>query len=826
MLLVHVAGMADLGISLARDGRQRDRGEVGEEAGRRLAQLRECASDDVLADLLFDLRFTPAGTEVGGSGLPHAVSPLRKELRAVAHHEPAEGDDDGRVEVLIIGVKGGRTPTADLATVLAAALERVSTAAGRLAGGAEVAVLRPCVLNGLDVSPSQVTELDERIGAHAGHVLIGLGGGANALLVEAAGVTAATHPDQWSLVLIDRAGDDQSPGAAHRIDMSLTAEDDPLRGWLMSLGLPTVLVQEYGRREDEGGGHALPAEVTQAAAAIRRAAGEGDSDAPPSAGDLAQLLWTDMARGDLAGLMALRAWVVAEYRRRRLDYLRANGLTDQDHPDVTRAKGGSRRLGCALGDLDKKDGSTLPEPEKWLLEHRHLNELGIAATHRFASSDGRPIDQLRQALGGDPPEWLSWPSGRVCLLSGQGVGATPGPAVPEDASQSAPSRPDRRKPPRPSLPVTLLSAPPDALLSGSCGVPGPLSLDVLVACSDQTLDAGRSLVQELCRDDFVRNGGWQPVRPGAATAVSYGASTTADGAGPEQVENTMEQVRLQADQWLEEHRPRAILTTILGEKPVAISLLRTAQAYGARHGIPVFLVSSVRRDGSDKEHPQFHQFGLDRDVRQALLRATDYCLERLDLRTAARLLALGDPVMKELATQARQLSEELVEAVRAQDIDAYVGTILAVMTAVADRVDAAPPEAQARLATIVGELVNKPRDDNTGAFRRPVVLELAPGDFNHRPTVPASADVLLRLLVQVRNDLPINHGSQQLSAVVGERLTRVEGPPRWGYSQLLHQAVEAVSSGHQVGPGDWADRFTRVADRVKALSARSRKEVS
>ena len=65
---------------------------------------------------------------------------------------------------------------------------------------------------------------------------------------------------------------------------------------------------------------------------------------------------------------------------------------------------------------------------------------------------------------------------------------------------------------------------------------------------------------------------------------------------------------------------------------------------------------------------QFHQFGLDRDVRRALLRATGYCLDRLDLLTAARLLALGDPAMEESAGEARALADELVRAVQTEAV--------------------------------------------------------------------------------------------------------------------------------------------------------------
>ena len=58
MLLVHVAGTADLGIPLIVGGRSRPRQETAELAARRAAELDAARTGGRAADLLLGLRFT------------------------------------------------------------------------------------------------------------------------------------------------------------------------------------------------------------------------------------------------------------------------------------------------------------------------------------------------------------------------------------------------------------------------------------------------------------------------------------------------------------------------------------------------------------------------------------------------------------------------------------------------------------------------------------------------------------------------------------------------------------------------------------------------
>ena len=831
MLLVHVAGTADLGIPLIVGGRSRPRQETAELTARRAAELDAARTGGRAADLLLGLRFTqkdPRADDAAGpapgsappvpsGGAPPAAAPgsaLRKELGALARLAGEPGTSSEDIDILVVGVEGGSTPTDSIARALVGALRRASAQVRDLVAGRRARVLDACILPGLQVSRASIETLERAIGGHDGHVLLALAGGATTVFAEVAGVAAATHGDEWSLALIDRVGDDRAGGAAPILRMSVDGED-PLRGWLMGLGLPTVLAREYdGRGTGAQAGGEMPDEVRRAAGALRRAVGETPVEGGIGPEDFAQLLWTDTARGDLAAGMALRAWVAAEYRRRRRQYLDRTGLDEAEHPDALR-KGGE--LGRAIGRLEK-EASTRPlaAPEAWLVAQRDFIDLGIGATHRFDEAGDDLRERVRAALGGPPPDWLSWPSGTVCLLTAQGQPRGRG-----------------RGPERDPIAVALLRAQPDPALRRACSVPGPLTLRTFIACSDDSLGEGRGVVDRLTADDVDRHADWEPPGADGATARSYGRAATSDGVTASGAEESMSRAGRLAAQWLEDQlaerwsRPRAIVVTVVGEKPVVIALLRAAQVFGARHGIAVLLASTVRSaDGQNVL--QFHQFGLDRDVRRALLRATGYCLDRLDLLTAARLLALGDPAMEGLADEARALADELVKAVQTEDIDGCADVIVGVMDAVGRMIDHVQPDARVRLATIVGELLNPaPESKRTAAFRRPVALALADGQFDQRKnSVYTSNDVdlagegagaLLRLLVRVRNKVTINHGSKGLAEATEQVLEHYRRESRCTYARLVELAVAAVGSGSGVGAGDWGRRLDALRERVDAL---------
>jgi len=157
-----------------------------------------------------------------------------------------------------------------------------------------------------------------------------------------------------------------------------------------------------------------------------------------------------------------------------------------------------------------------------------------------------------------------------------------------------------------------------------------------------------------------------------------------------------------------------------------------------------------------------------------------------------------------------------VRAVQTEDIDGCAGVILGVMGAVGRMIDHVPPDARARLATIIGELLNPaPESKRTGAFREPRILALADGRFDQQNSIYTSNDAdladegagaLLRLLVRVRNKVTINHGSKGLSEATEQVLTR----------QVL-DGLAQVPGLHPVGPADTTDRLGVVAFSIEGV---------
>ncbi|WP_279014605.1 hypothetical protein [Actinomyces oris] len=807
MLLVHIAGHADLGAPSPFE----DPDEIGP---LRAEELENCMTPHEAARHLFDLSFTrtPSHENTDAAHSPHSGSALRKELKAVSRISAATSTDK-TAEVLIIGVKGGNTPTDGLARTLVHALRIASSEAADLAGTSEIIIHDACILPSLAVNRESIELLERRIGAHDGHVLLAMAGGAAAVLAEAAGVAAATHQDEWSLMLVDRVEEGSGSQDLPLIPMSVDA--DPLRGWLMGLGLPTVLNDIY-----EQSGH-IDTEVKKAADAVRRVMGELDSE--PSVEDFAQVLQADVARGDLAAAMTLRSWVVANYKHLRDKH--------QYRDDSQKLKDSNLKgeLGKIIGKLKRKENDhPLEEPESWLADQGDLNDLGKYATHNLESplmslTSNNLQERIEEAVG-EPPEWLSVPSGDVCLLTAQGRAAHSTPLT----SGADTSDRKRRKP----VIASLLTSEPSDSVRQACAVHGPLTLSAFIACSSSSLSEGERVLKEVKHGEHPASYSPWTLDEASSKVHDYGESITQPGVSSETISSTMEELSRAAEHWLEERtaQPRAVAVTVLGEKAAAISLLHAAQTFGAKHGVPVFLLSMVNSKdagtGESKESVQFHQLGLDRDVRQALLEATTYCLNRFDLLSASRLLSLGDPAMEVLSNEATTLADRLIEAVNTNDLDGVSSTVLGAMSAVADLVKIVPSDAQARLTTIVGELLRTPDERHRGPnFKAPVALACASPGFDqgsdYRKTLKQleseSSESLLRLLIRVRNKIPINHGRNTLDVATELSLQNFSDGNRFTYPVLLRRAIATVGSTHGARAGDWGRRFHSLRDQVEAL---------
>ena len=807
MLLVHIAGHADLGAPSPFE----DPDKIGP---LRAEELKNCMTPHEATRCLFDLSFTqtPSHKYTDTAHSPHSGSALRKELTAVSQISAATSTDE-TTEVLIIGVEGEDTPTDRLARALVDALRMASSEAADLAGTSEIIIRDACILPSLAVSRESIELLERRIGAHDGHVLLAMAGGATTVLAEAAGVAAATHQDEWSLMLVDRVEEGSDGQSLPLIPMSVDA--DPLRGWLMGLGLPTVLDDIYEQSDR------IDTEVKKAADAVRRVMGELDSE--PSAEDFAQVLQADVARGDLAAGMTLRAWILAKYKHLRDAHSYTNDSCKQSNKQLR------QELGRVIGRLRESAKShALEEPESWLVAQGDLNDLGKYATHNLESplrnlTSNTLQERIKQAVG-EPPEWLSMPSGDVCLLTAQGKAARNAPLT------SGADAPDRKR--RRPIIVSLLTSEPSDSVRQACAVHGPLTLSPFIACSSSSLSEGRRVADEVKNGEQPASHSPWTLDETSIKVHDYGESITRPGVSSETISSSMKGLSRAAEHWLEERtsRPRAVVVTVLGEKAAAISLLHAAQIFGAKHGVPVFLLSMVNskdtETGESKESVQFHQLGLDRDVRQALLKATTYCLNRFDLLSASRLLSLGDPAMEVLSNEANILADRLIESVNTNDLDGASSTVLSAMNAVADLVKIVPSDAQVRLTTIVGELLRTPDEKyRSPNFKAPVALACASPDFDQgndykkklKQLELEPSESLLRLLIRVRNKIPINHGRNTLDVATELSLQNFPDGNRYTYPVLLQRAIAAVGSKHGARAGDWGHRFHSLRDQVEAL---------
>lgn len=804
MLLVHIAGHADLGAPSPRN----DPDNIGP---LRAEELKKCTTPPDATRRLFDVDFDQGShrDDTNSRAPLHSGSALQKELKAISRHASGKSGEES-TEVLIIGVEDGDTPTDGLARTLVDALRIASPEAADLARTSEIIIHDACILPSLAVNRESIELLERRIGAHDGHVLLAMAGGAAAVLAEAAGVAAATHQDEWSLMLVDRVEEGSGGQDLPLIPMSVDA--DPLRGWLMGLGLPTVLDDIY-----EQSGH-IDTEVRKAADAVRRVMGE--LDAEPSAEDFAQVLQADVARGDLAAGMTLRAWILAQYKRLRDTHNYTNDSCKQSDKQL------KQELGRVIGHLkDSAKVHPLEEPESWLEAQGDLNDLGKCATHNLESplrnlTSNNLQERIEQAVG-EPPEWLSVPSGGVCLLTAQGK-------VPHNRPlPSGADEPTGRE--RKPIFTSLLTSEPSDSVRQACAVHGPLTLSPFIACSSSSISEGRRAVEEVKRGGLPASYSPWTLDETSIKVHNYGESVTQPGVSSGTISSTMEELSRAAEHWLEERtaRPRAVVVTVLGEKAAAISLLHAAQTFGAKHGVPVFLLSTVNSKDTDtgdyKESVQFHQLGLDRDVRQALLKATTYCLDRFDLLTASRLLTLGDPAMEALSHEAIDLARQLSEAVRAQALDDFTRVILGTMSAAASLMDKTPHDAQVRLAAIIAELIRPPSGRFKGPdFKEPVILSRS-GSGDTRRTSHTddldreNASILLSLLNSTRNKLPVAHGRKALTEAVRGTISGYKQRDSYTYADLLRCTISAVEREHGVHPSDWGTRLQSLRDQVEAL---------
>ena len=824
---------------------------------------------------------------------PHEGTPLYKYLKALVQCGRAD------IDLLLVATREGCGATEPYLRAVHECLSEPGVCAGlRGLTGATLRLREPVLVAGLGELEDLMSQVDHRLTAYRGHVALAFGSGATAFSLSLAGTVAAAQADEWSLILAGESG------PARIEDMSVTGvtAHHPERGWFLGLGLPTCL---EGRVDDD---------VVKAAVQVaRRAAGGGGC---PTSHDLGELLLCDLARGDQAAGMAARAWLVAEYRRRREQYLRDSGEAPEQVTDQVRQGNRDRMLGRVLGGLEKERsrGRVLLPHDEWLRTKGWLNDIGKRATHELgvigAGTGSRtspcteggqedlkdqaeagvdagtspdyetdpdngtgpdngtdlgagpqsggypgvvvsPVDRVADLLsscGIERPDWLSWPGGDIAMV----------------CAQSRPQSDRGTGRTRPSPAEQILHGLPHsedlAQVRQATGSDGPFTLHLMLLASQDMEDYAQKERQKIRRltarpEDHPAGEGAGPGglagrgpgrwpssqdqglaahwEPADVRVIPYGTAFSRYEDASCQM-TAFKSLREGVKDWLDslDPRPRAVVVYAAGEKQALLAALRVAQEYGAEHGVPVFLVSGTTRPPASsqslqgREHLTTHQFGLDKDARQVLVEAAHFCLRRLDLLTAARLLRLGSPEAASLADQAQDLARGLAEPAGADDIDVYAPRLLSVMCGVARMwPSVTKPDARARLMTIVGELIAGSRGDQARVLQKSNVDNL-------ESWKRAEAADLLSVVVRVRDNTTVTHGSGDKDpfavacAITFAGWGRGNVPPGntfegVDYPRLLKCAVAAVRHEHGVEPDDWAQRLADLDKKMGQLVSAS-----
>ena len=827
-----------------------------------------------------DAEEQPAQVEIARS---HEGTPLYKYLKALVQYGRAD------IDLLLVATRKGRGATEPYLRAVHECLSEPGVRAGlRDRTGATLRLREPVLVADLGELEDLMSQVDHRLTDYCGHVALAFGSGATAFSLSLAGTVAAAQADEWSLILAGESG------PARIEDMSVTGvtAHHPERGWFLGLGLPTCL-------EDRDNDDVVKAAVQVA----RRAAGDRGH---PTSHDLGELLLCDLARGDQAAGMAARAWLVAEYRSRRKQYMRDSGEAPEQVTDQVRQGNRDRMLGRVLGDLEKERsrGRVLLPHDEWLRTKGWLNDIGKHATHELGvigagtgsrTSPGTeggqedledqaetgadagtspdhetdpdngtdpgagprsggypgaavsPVDRVADLLsscGIERPDWLSWPGGDIAMVCAQ--------SRPQSDHGTGRTRPS----PAEQILHGLPHAEDLAQVRQATGSGGPFTLHLMLLASQDMEDyaqkerqkircltarpedhpagegagpgglAGRGPGRWSSSQDQGLAAHWEPAD---VRVTPYGTAFSRYKDGRRQMA-AFNGLREGVKDWLDslDPRPRAVVVYAAGEKQALLAALRVAQEYGAGHGVPVFLVSGTTRppassqSSQGREHLTTHQFGLDKDARQVLIEAAHFCLRRLDLLTAARLLRLGSPEAASLADQAQDLARGLAEPAGADDIDVYAPRLLSVMRGVARMwPSVTKPDARARLMTIVGELIAGSRDNQARVLRKSGVSKL---DSWER----AKAADLLSVVVRVRDNTTVTHGSGDKDpfavacAITFAGWGRENVPPGntfegVDYPELLECAVAAVRHEHSVEPDDWAQRLADLDEKTGQL---------
>lgn len=771
-LVVHVAGLADLGI----DAKGAKTNPLREERLCRLNQLHEELEHSLNEAGLQELR-----------DLTIADTPIGSLLQRFSHN-------DENLHLLTVGTTQGSGATLRILKTLEKSIHILK---------AHHPDFQRLTLHSFFIptlSPADVGTAEETLQAlcqdHDQRFLL-LGGGATSIVVTLAGLLDQLTGGEWAFLPLTEA----AQGIPELISRP-TIHADALNAWLMALGLPTEVESSSVTN------NALRDTVISANKAFEVALNpHSHSTYTPDdiARSMALVTYCDVARGDLAAGLSIRAWIEREYQRQH--------ALESDAFDAF-SEGGT--LGTVIDGL-KDRSHPLEDCNAWLVQQEEFKDAGIGATHDWvAPSQGLPsathssdsashkdlYDLTLEALSPtlDRPTWLSWPEPKACVIYVQG--------------------PDRDAQDRPSIPAQLLNAPQPEKLQRAIGYPHqPTNLSVLCVSTEQSQQQAQRIQEALGKSETSENS-WSP-RPENFIIIQAptNASSTALSTLESQIESHIRGIK-----------PRALLVAATGNKELALTCLLAAQDAGATLGIPVFLFST-RSEPNGTTTFDYHQYGLSVQHRQAILQVAKHCAERFDFYTAGRILSMGDTTLVSLSDTAFLLASYLQEARTHRTEPSYAPRILNVLEAVANLFDSnsLTIDAQLRLITIVRELISLEKVRKDLHPLHASVSRTHGGDIS-----TMGSWELLGCLVEVRDRIPLNHGNETLTNVmsdVAEFATQAHAkrdtPLRTQkgqvptYAELLRAALKAARSraqdlGMDTSADKWFTHFNKLRNLTQA----------
>lgn len=812
-LVVHVVGLADLGIDQPKFCEKEIPTAVASSFTTLSSQLRlsqiATPSEDELWNAVFQSSFPTAKKLEDLVSFAAKTSEETPPLTKIFENAQQAGDDS--ISLLLVGCKGGHTPTDALAHALHSVLRALSTRISK-AYGCSLELPDPLIFPSLqetdNIESAQRTL--EAIAQETPDSVARLvfGGGATSLLLTCAAALEATYRGKWSILPLK----EDAQTLVELMNKQASIEQTQW-GWLMGLGFPTIAAKLFP--EDQT--------IQEAVNKIEIALGEKSPETPSNAEEeladaLAFLSLLDVSRGDLAGGMSIRAWIEAEYQRRRKECGSQSNLFDS-----------KLFLGKVIGEAQgvvQSTGDSALACDQWLADRSQLNQLAANATHSFksiaegSSSQENLFTELLSTVRIPRPTWLSWPSPAVCFLYAEGIRRQP-----TGSHQTTTNPSDKGRLP---FPLQILKTPIDHDVDVAVGHPATKRLHVFSATTPESHPYAletRDSVDSLKTAPSTQSTWDLPAT--TFTMHDYRTPATAQ-------HKPLQDLHGRVDCWLRTHEPRCIIVGASGPKEVVMTLLMAAQKYGALHAVPVFLASTVSYNESKQSEftIQFHRFGLSSLSHQTLIEAANYCMDRFDFYTVARILASGDSKMHQLAPKAYTLATGLTRAVNALNPNDEASVIVDVMDIVKELfvTDRISIEAQHRLAVIIGELMP------SNAHRTsPLSNNQSPTDIHGR-LVDLDASQLVTLLREVRNRLPITHGTLSFSDVLanvrehGGRDQKVRRSPlefpegkEPSYKVLLECAIDKIrahpeaSRFHANTPNSWYQQYQDLRSAIDQM---------